>query len=200
MSHPLEDAANALRTRLRDRREAGPVVPGRHIVPGVWIAADTQTGRLAAETAPVPGALLGLAMRVEAPGRWLSLNCALAATSGATGTPAPAPVAPGSVLGLAAALSADAPMQLGVSIRSGHAGGHLDARFADRLEVGRDPMVSVALLPVTDATFPPELPAWRNLMLHLPFRDLQLTVYDLRLFVVPPDSVAGSLAEGAGGV
>jgi hypothetical protein len=172
MSHPLETAAADLRARLRSLKARAPVVPGRHFVPGVWIAADMQNGRIAAEAAPE--GLLQIDIKVEQRGRWLSLNCALDRT----------PLAPGSVLGLTALLSADAPLELGVVIRSGLDGGHRDAVFPDRIAAGPTPCPAVALLPVTADTFPPEPPAWRNLMLNLPFRDLRLTLHDLRLFVL----------------
>ncbi|MBK5928443.1 hypothetical protein CCR87_14065 [Rhodobaculum claviforme] len=161
--------------RLRWRARGGPVVPSHPIVPGAWIAADTAQGRIAVEDTTGPDGLLTLNLRVDQPGRWLSLNLALG----------PTPLAPGTVLGLVAVLRGTPPGPLGVSIRSGHAGREADDHFPDRLPTGAAAGVGVALLEVTQDMALTRPADWRNLMLRLPVRGLRLEVADLRLFLAP---------------
>ena len=185
MPHPLETAADASFERLRAFAGRAEVVPGQPLVPGVWVAADTRDGRFEGAFAAEPDGAVRLDMRVPSPGRWLSLNMALDL----------AVLAPGTVLGLVAELAAEAPLQVGVTLRSGHDGGHLDIPSPDRLAAGSEPQVAVALLQVTAATTRPAPPAWRNLMLHLPQRDFGLQLRALRLFVHPPATPAETPAE-----
>lgn len=175
MPHPLETAADLAFDRLRAFAGRAEALPGHHILPGIWIAADTRDGAVQAAVEALPGGGLRLDLAVARPGRWLSLNVALDL----------APLAAGEVLGVVAALAGTVPGPIGVSIRSGHARGHVDMTFPDRLEVGATPRAHVALLGVTAAMVPPDPPAWRNLMLHLPMRDLQLDLAEMRLFVQP---------------
>jgi hypothetical protein len=175
MRHPLETAADTVFARLRAFDGAGPVAPGRHIVPGCWLAADTRQGEVTAALEPAPDALMRLDIRVVRPGRWLSLNFALDRT----------PLAAGDVLGLAADLAAEAELPLGVTIRSGQDGTEQDTSFPDRLVAAPDRRLGVALMTVAPSMALTRPPQWRNLMLRLPMRDMRLTIGDLRLFLVP---------------
>lgn len=190
MSHPLETAFAATFERLRALSGQVDAVPGQHVVPGVWVAADTRAGRFEGAFTAEPGGIARLDMKVPGPGRWLSLNIGLD----------PAPLAPGTVLGLVAELDADGPPQaeslrIGVAVRSGHDGGHLDIVSPDLLEAGPEPRVAVALLRATAATARPAPAAWRNLMLHLPQQDFRLRLRDMHLFVREPEAVAGAAVE-----
>lgn len=183
MCHPLETAFAASFERLRALSGQAETVAGQHVVPGVWVAADTRDGRFEGAVVAEPGGIVRLDMQVLTPGRWLSLNIGLD----------PAPLAPGTVLGLVAELSADGPpaagaLPVGAAVRSGHDGGHVDIVSSDRLEVGREPRVAVVLLHATAATVRPGPPAWRNLMLNLPQRDFRLWLRDMHLFVREPDA------------
>ena len=192
MLHPLEIAVDASFERLRAFAGRAEVVPGKPVVPGVWVAADTRDGRFEGAFSAgsgESGEAVWLDMRVPVPGRWLSLNMALDL----------AVLAPGTVLGVVAELAADAPLQIGVTLRSGHDGGHLDITSPDRIAVGPEPRAAVALLQATAETTRRAPPAWRNLMLHLPQRAFRLQLRELRLFVRPPAAAAEAPVEGVAG-
>ena len=190
MHHPLETSAAAAFDLLRGFEGRMEAASGSHIVPGVWLAADTGEGRIEAEASAVPGALLRLDVRVLQPGRWLTLNIPL----GLAG------LAAGDRLGLVAELAADVALQIGVGIRSGHDDGPVDMPFADLLAAGPAPRAAIALLEVEASMTRPDPPAWRNLMLHLPPRDQRLTLHDMRLFVQARPDPAPTPAEAAIGV
>lgn len=179
MAHPLETSVETAIDRLRTRTGMASVRPGQHIVPGVWIAADTAKGDFGIERLDDPEALLALRIRVLRPGRWLSLNIMLDR----------APLTPDTVLGLVADLRCTPAVSMGVTIRSGVQGVEQDHRFADTPLAGPDPAPVLALSTVKrdgGADSLTATPDWRNLMLRLPVRDLDLTISGLHLFVAPP--------------
>jgi len=177
-----EEAWEAIRQRLRRLAPVARMVPGKHVVPGLWLAADTEKGALEAACGPLPGGLMTLRARIRRPGRWLSLNASLG--EGALG--------PDDVLGLVCALRAPRPVPCRLVLRVARPGGFENLPLSDEIAVGPDSAPHVATLSARELPILRRPAEWRNLMLLLPRTDFEIALQDLRLFVLEGDSLRPS--------
>lgn len=73
----IVDSANVALAELRGRDEAGPLVSGERLVPGIWFHMDTSRDGHEARFSLPAGGLVDVSLRAEAPVGWCTLNLAL---------------------------------------------------------------------------------------------------------------------------
>lgn len=212
----FEAAANAPLRRLRrlgqegGPRAEGEIRFGRHIVPGLWVGADTERGQYEGRFRTGPDMLLEAEIRVLRPGRWLTLTLAIGA----------GPLPAGALVGLVCDLETaphvvprSAPGAFGITLRTGMDWGFADLPLAGTLaEAPSEPSLppgapelavhaAESRLQVALATLPAVLarPArWRNLILELPQHDARLLLRGMRLFLAAPPPAAAPPASPPG--
>ncbi len=161
---------------LRRLEQEGAIVPGRHIVPGAWFAADTEAGEMDGTFSATPGTLLSFRFSVRRPGRWLSFNLAL---DGAALTR-------DHVLGVIVETTATTEVPFRFCIRSGRAGSFIDNAFPESHVAGPGhSRTQVSLLPVQDAPALQEAAPWRNLRLDFTPSSFEFCLHDARFFIAP---------------
>lgn len=175
MSHPVEQTADAAISALRTLEGSGPLASEADIVPGCRLSFDTERGAIEAFHAAGAGNLLRLSLKVDKPGRWRSLNISLGGGA----------LKEGDVIGVVADLAASEAAEISLSIRAGRGKRFRDTAFDDRIAVGPDGGVHVALHTVAAGTPLADPASWRSLMLRLPPQSLELELRDLRFFVIP---------------
>ena len=181
MRHPIEATVDALIADLRAVRDETPLpANGPVFLPGLWGSHDTEEGAFEGRYIAGDGALLRLALSIRTPGRWCSLALALG----------PAPLEEGAIVMLVADLQASMPVMVTLDLRSVVEGAHRDLAFDDRLEPTPEGGVQVAMLTVPGGSVLTEPADQRLLLLGLPQTDVEITLRDLRLFVLPAAAAA----------
>lgn len=185
MEHNLdfgpEAQANHALAALRGLSGGGPIEADRMPVPGVWFALDPES-EMGGSYETQPGMLLTARVRVVVPGRWLALHVALGAVD----------LAGRHVVGFVCRSEAPEPVTWRASLRSGTdadpeasaGGGFVDCFFPKRLVAFGEPSTHIDLLQVGRSEPLPLQAAWRELILFFERKDFEITLRDLRLFIV----------------
>ena len=184
MEHAFNTLTETRLTPLRVLEKDGAVVPGRHIVPGVWFVADTDEGEMEGRFSSTPDTLLRFRFDVRKPGRWLSFNVAV------DGAALPRD----HVLGVIVETSSPTPVPFQFGIRSGRGKSFVDSPFADSHVAGPGRKVQVSLLEIGDAPALQEPAPWRNLRMVFTPASFDLCLHDARIFI----AAAGAFAPQTG--
>lgn len=158
---------------LRGLDFSGPAANGSHLVPGIFFSLDPEAANTV-QVASHPGELLRVALGVERPGRWLTLNMGIGG----------ADLSDCKIVGFACKSDAPVTTTCRVSIRSGAEGGHRDVFFAKT--VVSYPTTSLHL-DVLELEANPDIPArapWRELVIFFEIAPVEINLRDFRLIVI----------------
>lgn len=184
MIHPcdatLARTVHTLRAGLAPKAEDGALRYGESA--GIYWDAS---GGTAVSPVAAPGALIAIEARVPARPGWFSLG--LFAGSGS--------FAAGDTLVIAAAIEGAADAALPVQIRSTRDGKSTETTLDEPLKGSAGRTVRTVLHTVEDGSGLTGAPAGQSLLIGLPSQDFTLTLWDLRLAVVP--AAAGVSARPA---
>lgn len=176
--HPFDALVGRIRATLRERdRTRRQLQSDERVVPGLYVSwGGGGGGAKVAVTAP-DGALLQIAAEVAGDLEWFTLNLELGSGR----------LAPGDVLGLALAGSADARLELSGFLLSARLpeGGVGETGFADRLALGPESTAGLMLHILATDEAATRAQEFHTLVLHLPRRNFAISLHDLRVFVQP---------------
>ena len=158
---------------LRGLTAEGAVVSGTPLVPGIWFDLDPE-GRAEGRYRSRPGELISARLDVGVPGRWLALHLDLGTTRLDTEA----------VLGFVCRSSASQTITARACLRTGSADGFTDRFFGKRIVSFDRPSTHLDALPLGGDEGSAKDETWRQLVLFFEVRSFDLTLQDLRVFLV----------------
>lgn len=167
-------SANVVST-LRQEEFDRPATSDEHIVPGCYFNWDSEQGNLTIDMTSKPGELFHLKTKVRQAPRWFSLNLSLGEAA----------FAPGDVLGIVVEGRSTNALELIPFIRSAAGGELTDTLFEEHIKISAGHMVCTALHTVLPENGVASLKGYHTLVFRLPGQDFELTLEDLRFFVIP---------------
>ena len=181
MPNPAEDTLSHAVSRLRGEIRSAPVGSDEPIVEGVTLSWDTEEGDVTVEVTCTADNLLAVSAEVRKAPRWFSLNLDLGRFV----------LDPGDVLGLVSESSSDQTGTLHMFVRSA-----TDQRFDDTylreplpLTFGRKTNCIMHTVDVDEPWIGE--PMYHCLVVPLPLNSFRLTLFDLRMFLLPQKRVPG---------
>ena len=174
MTHPCELFTSAHITTLRGASFEKVAENNGALAPDIYLNWDDEEGVVAAQVKSEPNTLLSLQATVTTAPRWFSLNIGLG--EGA--------LKAGDVLGLVIELETAEPLNTAPFIRTAwRKGGFADTRPSDKISVEAGHHV-VTLLHTVTSEDPVLTALFHTLVVPLPRADFNLSLHDLRLFVI----------------
>lgn len=164
---------NHLTSLLRSTAGTGSLVEGAPLAPGAFLSVD-QEAKLSGQFKTGEGAVLNLAYEVQKPPRWLAMHLQMGSL----------PLNETSVFGVVCKSQAPQAATFRICLRSGIAGGFVDAFFDKHVVAYADQSTHVDLLRLESRSDVPAEAPWRELILFFQTRSAQITVRDLRVFIV----------------
>jgi hypothetical protein len=158
---------------LRAAQATGEVTSEAHLVPGVYFALDPErptAGTMATEE----GDALSVRFEIEGKARWLGLHLPLG----------PIDLSEHHVLGVVCRSQAPQAITTRIAIRSGDGAGFSDCFLPKRMVSFGEDSTHLDVLLLEKAANLPAVAPWRELILFLPTASFEITVRDLRVFVV----------------
>lgn len=174
MTHPCELYTTLAVARMRGAIFDKTAENNTHIVPEIYLSWDDEEASIALEIASDANMLVTVKGTVVTPPRWFALNVGLG--QGA--------LAPGDVLGIVFEVESPVAFESAPFIRTAwRKGGHADTRLQDRISVIAGHQV-VTLLHTVEAEDALCSDVFHTLVLPLPLEDFEVTLHDMRLFVI----------------
>jgi hypothetical protein len=174
MTHPCELATSATIAALRAAAFDTPAENNAHITPDLYLSWDDEKAEIALQSVSDVTTLLALKGDVSGTPRWFSLNIGLGKGE----------FKAGDVLGIVLELESPAALDSAPFIRTAwRKGGYADTQLADAISVAEGRQV-VTLLHTITAGEPLCNEVFHTLVLPLPGADFQLSLNDMRLFVI----------------
>lgn len=174
MTHPCELATALTISELRGATFDESAENNAHIAPDLYLSWDDEQAEIDLKIASDAATLLSIKGTVANTPRWFSLNIGLG--NGA--------LKPGDVLGVVVELESPTAMDSVPFIRTAwREGGYGDTYLADRISVSEGRQV-VTLLHTASAEDALCNEAFHTLVVPLPSVDFDLTLIDMRLFVI----------------
>lgn len=164
---------NHLTSLLRTTRSSGILTEGASLAPGAFMSVDAEA-KLSGQFKTGEGAVLNLSYEVQKPPRWLAMHLQLG----------PLPLSEASVFGVVCKSQALQAATFRICLRSGIAGGFVDAFFDKHVVAYADQSTHIDLMRLESRSDVPTEAPWRDLILFFQTRSAQLTVKDLRVFIV----------------
>lgn len=159
---------------LRGGTSSGRLATTADIAPGVKLFSDPVL-ELQGEYRSPAGALLELDVKAKPQnGAWAGLHFLLGA----------ADMQDAGVIGFAARIAAPETLMLKACVRSGTPEGFVDCLFDKHLLFRAEEASHVDALPIGRRENLPRTAPWRELILFLPLEDFELSLLDLRVFIV----------------
>lgn len=158
---------------LRAQTSAGVLTPHVKFLPGVSFHADPAL-EMEGQYRSAEGRILDIEARPTGQGAWCALHLSMPARD----------LRPYGALGFALRSAAPDTQVLRACLRSGNPGGFVDCFFPKHVLVRPDESSHVDAIAVTGR---PDLPIeadWRELILFLPAKAFDLSLIDLRVFLV----------------
>jgi hypothetical protein len=166
--------ANAI-SILRNAEISEPAATGAHLVPDIYLSWDKEAGDVDITLTSIPGLLLNLSAKVAGTPGWLSLNLSLGRCS----------FQPGEVLGIVVELEGCANQSFPMLIRSNRDGTLSNTYIDDILKGSEDRAVCTLLHKISAHSGMTDSEAYHTLIIPLPRKDFQLSLRDMRLFIIP---------------
>ena len=164
---------NHVLSLMRNAKSEGELKADMAIIPGFELHVDPALQMQGVYRSP-EGRILELDATMAEPGGWTGLHLLLPASS----------LQRFGVLGFACRTSAPELLMLRACIRSGHAEGFTDCFFDKHILVRPEAATHVDALSVHhQESLPAEAP-WREIVFFLPTESFQLSLIDLRVFLV----------------
>lgn len=117
------DTVNASLAQLEKRRDAGPLINGERLAPGIWFDMDTEQAEHVARFSVPSDGLISFTLEATRPGRWFTLNIDIGADD----------LSSLRVFGFAARSQAPKTVIARACLRSFHAQGFEDVFFPQHL-------------------------------------------------------------------
>jgi len=177
MTHPCELATSLTVAELRGAVFDKAAENNAHMTPDVYLSWDEEEADIALETASGANMLLAVKGSVSGTPRWFSLNVGLGRGE----------LQAGDVLGIVLELETPAALESVPFIRTAwRKGGYADTHLVDTIAVAPGRQV-VTLLHTVDADDALCNDVFHTLVLPLPSADFDLSLQDMRLFVIAAD-------------
>lgn len=174
MSHSLEIFTAHCVSELRQKTLGGQVVNNAHLAEGIYFSWDDDNARIALDMSSGPQELLSVKGTVEGAPQWFSLNITLGQDR----------LQAGDVLGLVIEAETATRLTGMPFLRSAWPdGGYVDTLLQDHLDLAAGHHVQV-LLHTVKAEEALTGDAFLTLVLPLPAANIELSLRDIRLFVV----------------
>lgn len=178
MTHSLdlgpEAGVNSTLAALRQLdRPAAPLVPGEHLVPGVFMDLDPEA-RIKAEVESRPGTLLSARFTVQGEARWLALHVQLGDID----------LSDRMILGLACRSTAPESTTFRLCLRNGTAEGFSDIFFRKTAIAYAEPSLHLDALMIEAHPDLNMASPWRELVLFFRPETGVIELQDMRLFMI----------------
>lgn len=178
MTHALELAAADLVRSLRYEHHPQYGASQINLLDGAYFNWDAEKGDVTLRVHPELGSLFSASAQVTRKPRWFSFNLSLNGGS----------LEPGAILGLVVEMQGCEGQPLPVFLRALQEGTLSDTPFANPLQGSAGPQVQTLLHRVSDGEALSRPSDFLTLVMLLPTGDFSLTLRNLTLFVVPPDT------------
>lgn len=165
--------ANHTLSLLRASDAQGPLSADTKLVPGLWLNADPALGLGGSFSSPA-GRLLEISATTANPGNWIGLHATLPVDD----------LSGVGVIGFAARIAAPDTHIVRACIRSGTENGFEDCFFDKHLLFRPEEASHLDAIAVGRRLDLPDRAPWRELILFLPTQSFDLSLIDLRVFVV----------------
>lgn len=168
-------AANHTLHALRQGGAEGKIDFRTEIRPGLLLVADPAFSQVTGKYRSPKGRILELDVKTEGAGAWIGLHLALPVSN----------LADKGVVGFASRIAAPELMIMRACLRSGTGTGFSDAFFDKHILAQPNEATHLDALPIHRQTgLLPMFAPWRELIFFLPTHSFQLSLIDLRVFVV----------------
>lgn len=171
MIHPCIAAVTSTLEHLRHMQATGPIVPGEHLLPGVYFSADLSQSDVKITLQDAENCLLQATTEVTGTPQWLSLNIELGEGSFAIVE----------TVGLLADTQAEDTFTIWPFIRSFRAGIEYDTPFGEALRFDATPTVTTLLHQLASGDPLADGAGYHTLVLPLPARSCAFTLRDMRV-------------------
>lgn len=178
MAHPAETTLARTLAALRQTTLSGPAEPDKRLVEGLYISWEAEANVTLTLDSPAEQGLTLSAKMERAPG-WFGLNLDLGAVA----------FAPGSLLGIVLDLTGRLDRGRMPFIRSGLKGSREDTMLDETIPEDVSSGVTVLMHDVFADSVLTHEAAFHTLVLPMPLQSFELTLADLRIFVLPPERV-----------
>lgn len=165
--------ANHTLALLRGMALEGDMVSGEELVPGLWFDID-PAAEAEGQYSSREGELISARFNVPKPGQWLGLHVNL-------GT---ARLSSRSLVGLVCRSTAPEPVTARICLRTGVGDGFTDRFFTKRMISFDKPSMHLDALQLTGAEGGALEETWRQIIIFFDVRSFEMTIEDLRLFLV----------------
>ena len=165
--------ANQTLAALRASRDSGPLTGETVFLPGLTLHADPTLRISGSYTSPT-GRLLDITAHMAGDGNWCGLHIALPAND----------LTQYAMVGFAARFSAGHTQVARACLRSGVEDGFVDHFFDKHLLLRPQEASHLDALSVHHSQNVPLQAPWREVIVFLPTQDFQVSLIDLRIFVV----------------
>ncbi|MEO1706020.1 MAG: hypothetical protein AAFR50_11890, partial [Pseudomonadota bacterium] len=164
-----------------------PANPGEIPVEGIYMSWDTEEGDLSVTTAYPGDALLSLTAEVRSAPQWFTLNLVLGE----------AELEAGDTVGLVLDSHASPASNLDIFIRSSEGEAFEDTPLDRPAEMRARRSTGSMVHEVQPYSAMAGSGKFHTLIIPLPSHDVSLTLFDLRLFVLPKGSAPATIIEGS---
>jgi hypothetical protein len=158
---------------LRGLDYSGPAVNGQHLVPGIFFSLDPDAVNTV-EVESRPGELMKFKLRVETPGRWLTLNMGVGS----------ADFSDCKIVGFACKLDAPVTATFRVCLRSGGEDGHRDVFFPKTVVAYPRTALHLDVIEIESNTDIRVKAPWRELVIFFEREGGEINLRDFRLIVI----------------
>ncbi|WP_412552922.1 hypothetical protein [Shimia sp. MIT1388] len=175
MAYSIEVRASEVLAQLRDATLTDPVENEGHIVPGCYFSWDEQVENVDLGVASEEGTLLQLNAQISGKPQWNSFNVALESGS----------VSAGDLIGVVVDITGGAGEKFPLFIRTSRGENISDTPLTEVLVGSKERSIQTLLHKVSHVDAVSGEEGYHTLVLALPSSNFNVTLHDLRLFVLP---------------